>query len=227
MLTIIDNVLSQDQIQSFRQQLLAEQWIDGRQTAGGTAAQIKANLQLDDRSETAQTLSHTIVDVLSAHPQFISAALPHKIFPPKFNCYQQGGHYGVHVDNAVMQLPGGYERLRTDLSATLFLSNPDEYDGGELTIETDYGAQTIKLPAGDMIIYPSTSLHQVTEVSQGTRFSAFFWIQSMVRDAQQRAILYDLDQSIQTLTAQQAGPHSEVSRLSAVYHNLIRQWTEL
>jgi PKHD-type hydroxylase len=226
MLTTIHNVLNPEQLLHMREQLHQAQWSDGKQTAGSQAAAIKSNLQLDDRSSIAQALSNTILSTLFSHPQFIAAALPLKVLPPKFNCYQQGGHYGKHIDNAIMTLADNGDVLRTDLSATLFLSDCNDYDGGELTIETDYGAQSIKLAAGDMILYPSSSLHQVTAVTRGRRLCAIFWLQSMVRQAGQRALLYDLDRSIQTLTIERGNTDTEVSRLTGIYHNLLRQWAE-
>jgi PKHD-type hydroxylase len=199
------------------------EWQDGTVTAGGVAAGVKANQQLRDGSATAQQLGDKLLGILGAHPLFISAALPGKIFPPKFNCYRNGGYYGLHVDSAIMQLPDN-TMLRTDLSATVFLSAPDEYEGGELCIETRYGAQQVKLDAGDMVLYPSSSLHEVRPVTAGARICAFFWVESLVRDSGHRELLFDLDQSIQQLTVERGSADGEVRRLSGIYHNLLRGW---
>lgn len=226
MLLPIEQILNQDELQPIRQRLQEAQWQDGQITAGTQAAGVKNNLQLDNQSELAISLGQQILSRLSQHPVFMSAALPDKFVPPRFNCYQNGGQYGMHVDNAIMFLSNPHEIVRTDLSATLFLSEPDEYDGGELMIETEYGAQAIKLAAGDLILYPSTSLHRVTPVTKGARIAAFFWVQSMVRDAQYRSLLFDLDQSIQNLTVERGNQDSEVQRLTGIYHNLVRSWAE-
>lgn len=226
MLLPIENVLDKDEVRSLRQLMDQADWQDGLKTAGTQAATVKDNLQLDNEAELTQTLANEILKRLSQHPLFMSAALPNKIVPPRFNCYRGGGQYGTHVDNAVMFLSNPQQSVRTDLSATLFLSEPNEYEGGELMIETEYGAQSVKLSAGDMILYPSTSLHRVTPVTEGARVAAFFWIQSMVRDSQQRGLLFDLDQSIQNLTLKRGADDDEVQRLSGIYHNLIRQWAE-
>jgi len=166
-----------------------------------------------------------ILSRLSECPEFISAALPKRIYPSKFNCYRNGGHYGLHVDSSIMTLPDG-ESLRTDISATLFLCDPDDYDGGELVVESQYGIQEVKLSAGDMILYPSTSLHEVRPVTRGERVCAFFWVQSMVRESQHRELLFDLDQSIQQLTKERGTDCPEVRRLTGIYHNLIRSWAD-
>jgi PKHD-type hydroxylase len=223
MLLPIINVLDKETVQQFRALLGDAQWQDGKLTAGSQAIYVKSNEQIQDQSEVAVNLGNKILRALSARPEFMSAALPKKIFPPKFNRYSNSEHYGLHVDNAIMHLPD-HQIMRTDLSATLFLSEPDEYDGGELAIETNYGAQEVKLNAGDMILYPSTSLHQVKPVTRGVRVCSFFWIESMVRDNQQREMLYDLDQSIQALTADRGAADDEVTRLTGLYHNLIRIW---
>lgn len=225
MLLPIENVLSADEVLHFRQALAAAPWVDGKASAGSQAVLVKDNLQLDDRSETAQTLRNIILARLASHPEFIAAALPKKIFPPKFNCYQHGGHYGLHVDGAIMTLPDG-QAMRTDLSVTLFLCDPDEYEGGELVIDSHLGVQEVKLAAGDLILYPSTSLHEVRPVTAGARICSFFWLESMVRQTSRRETLFDLDQSIQQLTRERGGDDSEVRRLSWVYHNLLREWAE-
>jgi PKHD-type hydroxylase len=225
MLTVIENVLNPEQVLQFSQALNNGNWQDGKQSAGSQAAGVKHNQQLDDSSDLAGQLGHAIIARLGAQPLFMSAALPSKIYPPKFNRYQGGEHYGLHVDSAIMPLPNSQQMLRTDLAATLFLSEPQQYAGGELSIETSYGAQQIKLNSGDMILYPANSLHQVNPVLQGSRVAAFFWVQSLIRDNEQRAMLFDLDQSIQTLTVERGSNDTEIKRLSGVYHNLMRAWT--
>lgn len=224
MLLPIEQLIAPALLSEFRQGLEKAVWEEGFLTAGGQAAHIKSNLQVKSSDEQGQRLGQQILGILNSHPDFISAALPSKVFPPKFNLYQNGGHYGLHVDNAIMQLSSGHS-MRTDLSATIFLNEPDAYEGGELVIETQYGAQEVKLNAGDMILYPSTSLHEVRPVSAGQRICAFFWVESMVRDNQQREMLYDLDQSIQNLTRERGSDDMEVRRLSGIYHNLVRQWS--
>ena len=226
MLLTIPNILPAKDINHILERLAQAPWQDGAQTAGALAQQVKANQQVDDQSPIAAELRQHILSSLGSTPQLISAALPLKIFPPKFNCYQGGGHYGLHTDSAMMTLPNG-EYLRSDISATLFLSNPESYDGGELSIETQYGAQHVKLNAGDLVLYPSTSLHQVQAVTRGERVAVFFWIQSMVRNALQREQLFELDQSIQQLRVTLGADDNEVRRLSALYHNLLRDWAEV
>ncbi|HLS98485.1 MAG: Fe2+-dependent dioxygenase [Porticoccaceae bacterium] len=225
MLIPIDNLLDKATARDWEARLAAAHWQDGRLTAGSQAIHVKANQQIADGSDLATALGNGILRALGAHPLFLSAALPKKIFPPKFNRHREGGHYGPHVDNAILHLPGG-EVLRTDLSATLFLSEPDDYEGGELVIETRYGAQQVKLGAGDLILYPATSLHEVRPVTAGSRICGFFWIESLVRDGQRREMLFDLDQSIQALTLERGGADGEVRRLAGVYHNLVRHWAD-
>lgn len=225
MLITLENVLSKDEVRQFREHLTKATWLDGNTTAGSLARQVKQNQQLDDDKEPAISLGNHVVRQLTQHPKFISAALPARIYPPKFNRYSTSETYGAHIDSALMQVPGSAITLRTDLSATLFLTEPDEYEGGELLIETEYGSQRVKLNAGDLVLYPSTSLHQVTPVTSGTRVASFFWVQSMIRDNQQRQMLYELDGSVQSLTAELGPSHSEVVRLSGLYHNLLRQWS--
>lgn len=227
MLTIIENVLTADEVRQFRQHLDQAEWEDGLQTAGSLSAAVKRNLQLDEQSAVAISLGNHILKKLGNNPLFISAALPEKIYPPKFNRYTGGGHYGAHVDAAIMPVQGTSITIRSDLSATLFLCGPEEYEGGELTIESEYGAQEIKLAAGDMVLYPSTSLHRVNPVTRGARVCSFFWLQSMVRDEGQRALLYDLDQSIQALSAVREKNDRDILRLTGVYHNLLRRWAEV
>ncbi|BFM06448.1 Fe2+-dependent dioxygenase [Halioxenophilus aromaticivorans] len=224
MLIPIKNVLNHNEIQQAQQWLEAGRWQDGKATAGGIAAQVKNNLQLDDQCQQAKQLQQLIVARLNQCPQFIAAALPAKLYPPKFNCYQNGGHYGAHVDGSIMTLPD-QSQLRTDVSCTLFLTEPGDYAGGELCIEGQYGLQEVKLSAGDLILYPATSLHQVKPVTEGKRVCAFFWAQSLVKNSEQRSHLYDLDNTIQSLTHQLGANHSDIIALSGLYHNLVRQWT--
>lgn len=224
MLTVINNILDKSEVVQFRTHLDKQAWQDGIETAGGLAKQVKHNQQLaDEQSEVAVSLGHHILKTLGNHPQFISAALPEKIYPPRFNRYEQGETYGLHVDSAMMMIPNTNISLRSDLSATLFLSEPDEYEGGELSIALEFGEQEIKLAAGDMVVYPSSSLHQVKPILSGARTCAFFWIQSMVQSQEQLRLLYDLDQSIQALTKSKAD-QAELTKLSGIYHNLLRQW---
>ena len=224
MLIPIAGVLSSDEVREFRQRLDAAEWQDGARTAGTLARAVKRNLQLEDGSPLAGALGNHVLRRLAAHPLFVSAALPRRIYPPKFNRYAGGGTYGTHVDSALMQVPGTDLTVRSDLSATLFLSEPDEYDGGELQIDGPFGVQAVKLPAGDLVLYPSSSLHRVTPVTRGARVASFFWIESMVRDDGERALLFDLDQSIQALTGTVAPDDPRLVRLTGVYHNLLRRW---
>lgn len=226
MLLPIESLISRDDALRLRAELEKGEWLDGRSTAGWIAASAKANLQLDEKSQLSQQLARVITDAIKRHPLFVSAALPARIMPPRFNCYQNGGHYGLHTDASIMTLPDG-KPLRTDVSATLFLSDADEYDGGELAIETRYGAHEIKLNAGDLVLYPSDSLHEVRPVTRGRRVAAFFWVQSMVKEAHRREMLFELDQSVQTLGKEHGPQHHEVRRLSALYHNLMREWSVL
>ncbi|MEJ0068849.1 MAG: Fe2+-dependent dioxygenase [Pseudomonadota bacterium] len=225
MLLHIPHVLSVEQASRARAMLADAPWGDGRATAGHESARMKDNLQVPEDHPVARELGDVILASLESNPLFLSAALPLKVVPPLFNRYQGGGTYGTHLDGAIWQVGGTRHRVRTDLSATLFLTPPDEYDGGELTVEDTYGAHRVKLPAGDMILYPGTSLHRVTPVTRGVRVSAFFWIQSMVRDDAQRAMLFDLDVATQQVRA--ALPeHASTMQLSNVYHNLLRQWAD-
>lgn len=226
MLLHIPNVLSRDQVGEYRRLLDVAAWIDGRVTAGHQSARAKNNEQLPEDAPVAKQLGQAILSALERHPLFISAALPSKIFPPLFNRYSVGQAFGVHVDNAIRQLRSTAYRIRTDISATLFLCAPEEYEGGELIVEDTYGTQTVKLPAGDMVLYPATSLHRVQPVTRGARVAAFFWIQSMVRDDGQRTLLFDLDTAIQRIAADHP-QHPSVVQLTGVYHNLLRQWAEV
>ncbi len=225
MMLRIPQVLTPEQVRLCRQRLEAAQWSDGRATAGHMAAQVKDNQQLSDADPATQEVGDLILQALGRHPLFLSAALPLKVLPPRFNRYQGGGQYGLHVDAAVFSVPGTPHRVRSDLSATLFLCEPDEYDGGELTVEDTYGRHSAKLPAGDMVLYPGTSLHHVTPVTRGTRLASFLWVQSLVRDDSQRSLMLELDTAIQQLTRDAAG-HPALDRLTGVYHNLLRQWAQ-
>jgi PKHD-type hydroxylase len=224
MLITIEHVLSKDEVRQFRAHLDRAEWKDGNITAGTLARHAKQNLQIDDNAEVAISLGNHILRTLGKHPLFISAALPRKIYPPKFNRYTGGGTYGTHVDSAVMQIPATQLSLRSDLAATLFLADSDEYQGGELEIEGPFGVQTIKLDAGDMVLYPASSLHRVTPVTQGARVASFFWIESLVADEGERTLLFDLDQAIQTLTPIATPGDPNLLRLTGVYHNLLRRW---
>lgn len=227
MLMTYDDVLDAATVQRFREALAGAEWIDGATTAGSLSRAVKRNQQLDDRSPTAIRLGNDILRRLGVHPGFLSAALPERIHPPKFNRYAGGGRYGVHVDGAIMRIAEANLTLRSDLSATLFLTDPGDYDGGELRIETPFGAQAVKLPAGSMVLYPSSSLHEVTPVTRGERVCAFFWIQSMVRDEAARTLLHDLDRSIQSLSARSAPDDHDIVALTGVYHNLLRRWASV
>ena len=226
MLLQVPNVLSPEQVAQFRRALGDADWADGRITAGYQSAQAKHNQQLPEESPVAQQLGEAILSALQRSPLFMSAALPLKIFPPLFNRYEGGHSFGSHVDNAIRHIRGTPHRVRTDLSATLFLSAPDEYDGGELVIEDTYGLHSVKLPAGDLILYPSSSLHLVRPVTRGARVASFFWIQSMVRDDGRRALLFDLDNAIRRLGADHPS-HPSIVQLTGVYHNLLRSWAEV
>ena len=226
MLIVIPKVFTKAEIGLVQRQLDQADWQDGLLTAGEQARSVKRNQQLADNCVLAQKLGDVVLDALAQQPQFMSAALPLKIFPPMFNRYQGGETYGIHVDNAVRFVPGTPTRVRSDLSATLFLSEPEDYEGGELHIQEQFGEQKIKLAAGDMILYPSSSLHQVLPVIHGQRLACVLWMQSMVRDNEQRQMLFDLDQSIQSLSAEQGHQNTDVMRLTGIYQNLLRQWAE-
>ena len=226
MIIAIPNVLTAAQVTETRQLLESTQWVDGRITAGHQSARAKDNQQLSEDSPLARKLGETIVGALERNPLFVSAALPARIFPPLFNRYTAGHSFGIHVDNAVRQIRGTPHRVRTDLSATLFLSAPDEYDGGELIVEDTYGPHSIKLPAGHMVLYPASSLHKVQPITRGARIASFFWIQSMVRSDADRSLLFDLDLAIQGLNREHA-EHPTAIQLTGVYHNLLRRWAEV
>ena len=224
MMLHIPNVLTAEQVAECRHLLQQARWADGKKTAGFQSAMCKNNLQLPEDCAEAQHISRLILHALERNPLFIAAALPDKIFPPLFNCYQGGQSFGVHVDNAIRQRTDNGTWIRTDLSVTLFFANPDEYDGGELVIEDTYGAHSVKLPAGDLILYPSSSWHHVTPVTRGARICSFFWLQSMVRDEGQRNLLFDLDTSIQQINQTLGINNPSSVQLTGVYHNLLRRW---
>jgi PKHD-type hydroxylase len=223
MLLQIPDVLTLEQVKEFREILAKANWVDGKVTAGHQSALVKNNMQLVQNSAQAKMLGEKILIALEGNATFISAALPLKVFPPLFNSYSEGQNFGTHIDNAIRHIPGTPFRIRTDLSATLFLSDPLEYDGGELVVEDTYGTHKIKLPAGHMILYPASSLHHVLPVTKGTRTASFFWIESMVRDDAQRTLLFDLDNSIRLLKQDVPNHESSVS-LAGIYHNLLRFW---
>ncbi len=223
MMLRIPQVLTPEQLRQCRQSLEAADWTDGRATAGHLAAQVKHNQQLGDDQPAARQVGDLILQALGQHPLFRSAALPLKVLPPRFNRYQGGGRYGAHVDAAIFSVPGTPHRVRSDLSATLFFSEPHEYDGGELTVQDSFGQHSAKLAAGDLVLYPGTSLHHVTPVTRGVRLAAFFWVQSLVRDDSQRTLMLELDTAIQQLVRDAPG-HPALDRLTGVYHNLLRQW---
>ena len=229
MLICVPSVLRKDEVADFRRLIDASVWEDGRSTAGAQSAMVKSNEQLPPGSEIARRLGNRIVSALTSNPRFISAAIPRQIFPPLFNRYRaaEAHHFGIHVDNAVRgdRLTGA--RIRTDLSVTLFLSEPGEYDGGELVVEDLYGSHEIKLPAGDLVLYPASSLHMVTPVTRGARVASFFWLQSMIRDTHARTLVFDLDNTIQALVERLGRDDPETVRLTGVYHNLIRLWADV
>jgi PKHD-type hydroxylase len=227
MLVCVPDILSKAEVAEFRVAMDAAAWEDGRSTAGAQSAMVKKNEQLSPNSKIAQRLGESVIKALVANSLFVSAAIPKQIFPPLFNRYGVGQHFGVHVDNAVRgdHLTG--TRIRTDLSVTLFLSEPDEYDGGELIVEDYYGSHRVKLPAGHLVLYPASSLHTVTPVTRGLRVASFFWLQSMVRDGHARSLIFDLDTAIQGLVGRLGRDDPELVRLTGIYHNLIRYWAEL
>jgi PKHD-type hydroxylase len=224
----IPKVLNEEQLATVRASLNGEAapWVDGRATAGFQGAAVKSNEQLDEASSMARELGNFILSQLERNALFISAVLPNKVYPPMFNRYAEGMQFGTHVDGTVRMIPGSHQKLRTDLSATLFLSAEQDYGGGELIVESDFGSQSAKLPAGDMIVYSSTSRHRVNEVTRGRRLASVFWIQSLIRDDARRAQLFELDGTIQRLTSTGADSDSLV-RLTAHYHGLLRAWTEI
>jgi PKHD-type hydroxylase len=226
MMLHIPGVLENAEVLEFRRQIDALDWADGRATVGAQGAKVKHNQQLDPANPVAVALGTRILQRLAANAQFFSATLPLRILPPLFNRYSEGGHYGLHVDGSVMRQAGSTQPLRSDVSCTLFLCDPAGYDGGELVVKDSYGEHEAKLPAGDLLVYPSTSLHQVLPVTRGARTCAFFWVQSMIRDDARRSVLHDLDQTIQSLRTR-LGESAECVALTAHYHNLLRMWAEV
>ncbi len=227
MLICIPDVLSKHDVADFRRIMDAQSWEDGRSTAGAQSAEVKQNEQLPPDGETSRALGKRVISALSANTLFISAAVPLHIFPPLFNRYGPGKFFGEHVDNCIRgdHLTG--LRIRTDLSVTLFLSEPEDYDGGELVIDDYYGSHRIKLPAGHAVLYPSTSLHMVTPITRGVRVASFFWLQSMIKDSHARRMTFDMDNAIQELVVRLGRNDPQVRQLTNIYHNLIRQWAEL
>ncbi len=226
MLITIADVLNANEVAAARAALDAAEWVDGKVTAGYQAQSVKQNLQLPEGSPTAVKLGEMVLAALARSKVFMSAALPLKVFPPMFNRYTGGGHFGTHVDTAIRAMASTGQRIRTDISATLFFSAPEEYDGGELIVEDTYGIHKVKLPAGHMVLYPATSLHRVEPVTRGARVASFFWIQSMIRSDSDRTLLYDLDTAIQRLAVDAPGNPAGV-QLTGVYHNLLRRWAEM
>jgi PKHD-type hydroxylase len=227
MILTIKSVLSSDEVAHFRDVLANTQWVDGNITSGVQAAQAKYNLQVPEDAPEARALGETILLKLGSHAEFNAAALPLRVFPPLFNRYDAGMGFEAHVDNAIRYVPSARQRVRTDISSTLFLSSTDEYDGGELLIDDVYGERSVKLEAGDMVVYPADTLHRVAPITRGSRWAAFFWTQSMVRDDSDRALLYRMDQSI-TLARQELGDkHPAVLGLTSTFHNLLRKWADL
>lgn len=226
MIIEIPNVLPPDQLAAARKALESTDWISGLATAGHQGARVKDNMQLDVANPVARQVGEQIARALMSNPLFMSAALPLHVLPPMFNRYTGGQNFGTHVDGSIRTIPGTGHRMRTDLSATFFFAGPEEYDGGELIIEDTYGAKSVKLAAGNMILYPGTSLHRVTPVTRGTRLCSFFWIQSMIRDDAKRGMLFEMDVAIQRLGSENA-THPSVISLTGVYHNLLRQWAEV
>ena len=226
MMLHIPGVLTPEQVAQFRQRLDQSNWIDGRASVGAQGAQVKRNRQLPEASPLAVELGQIVVTALKNHPLFFAAVLPLRILPPYFNSYTGGEHYGMHIDGAIRTASNGMLSMRADVSSTLFLSDPDEYDGGELEVVDSYGAHEVKLPAGDLIVYPSSSVHQVTPVTRGERVCSFMWTQSMVRDDWKRSLLFELDQNIQQLRAAHGDTPALVG-LTGHYHNLLRLWADM
>ena len=226
MLVTIPDLLTKEEVSYMRQVLERTGWIDGRATAGDQAGKVKSNLQVPTDSDEAKELGNIVLRALGRNAAYSSAVLPLRVLPPMFNRYDVGMTFGAHVDGSIRGLPGG-QRMRTDVSTTIFLTDPDDYDGGELVIHDTYGQHAVKLPAGHAVVYPATSLHSVTPVTRGSRWASFFWAQSMIRDDWQRHMLYDLDQTIMRVRSLLPDDDPGVTGLTAHYHNLIRQWTEV
>lgn len=227
MLTVIPDLLDAAQVAALRATIDSADWIDGNATSGHQSALAKQNAQLPEDSEVARKGGAIVLDALAASPLFVAAALPLKVFPPLFNRYAPGDGFGAHVDSAIRIRRGSDYRIRSDLSATLFLADPDSYDGGELVVQTQFGEQSVKLPGGQLVLYPASSLHHVAPVTRGVRVASFFWIQSMVRDTDARALLFELDTAIQSVGARLGQGDGEIVRLTGVYHNLLRRWAEV
>ncbi len=227
MLLSIPSILSKQAVAEMRAAIDAAEWVDGNVTSGTQSALAKRNLQLPENSPAARKAGDRILDALEKTPLFVAAALPLKVFPPLFNRYGEGNSFGMHIDNALRVRRDNGFRIRTDLSATLFLSEPEEYDGGELIIEDNYGAHAVKLNAGDMVLYPASSLHRVEPITRGARVSSFFWIQSMVREDARRTLLFDMDMAVQALAGELGQGHAQVIALTGAYHNLLRMWIEV
>jgi PKHD-type hydroxylase len=225
MLISVPEVLTKDEVKEFREMLDRTEWIDGKTTAGFQSARVKDNAQLPESHPVARELGERILAALERNPLFVAAALPNKIFPPLFNRYAGGQSFGDHIDNAIRRVAGTRQYVRTDLSVTLFLCEPEEYDGGELVIRDTYGDHQVKLPAGQLVLYPSRSLHHVNPVTRGARVCSFFWLQSFIRDDAQRALMLDMDLAIQRL-ALDVPEHTSLVDLTGVYHNLLRTWAE-
>lgn len=226
MLIVVPKVLSKEQVGTARKIIDDAKWVDGRVTAGAQAAAVKENMQLPEGAPEAQQLGEMVLQALFKSPLFVSFCLPLRVLPPMFNRYSSGQFFGSHVDSAIRAIPGSGARMRTDISITLFLSEPNEYDGGELSVVDNYGSHDVKLAAGDAVLYPATSLHHVTPVTRGARVASFFWVQSMVRDERARAMLFDMDRTIQKLTSDLGVENAEVVALIGIYHNLVRYWAD-
>jgi PKHD-type hydroxylase len=226
MLIHIPGVFTDDEVGRIREALEQADWADGKVTAGHQSAKVKHNLQLPESHPLSKEIGAAMLERLWSHPVFMSAALPNKVFPPLLNCYKAGGNFDFHIDNAVRQAKGNPERVRTDLSTTLFFSNPEDYDGGELVIQDTFGTREIKLAAGDLVLYPGTSLHKVNPVTRGVRYASFFWTQSLVREDAQRALLFEMDTAIQRLS-QDVPDHPSLIQLTGTYHNLLRRWVDV
>ena len=225
MIVRIPQVLTAEELATVRARLAEASWVDGRVTAGHQSVKVKANLQIAEDSQDARDLGAIVLRGLERNALFMAAALPRHVYPPMFNKYEPGMNFGTHIDGAIRQI--GTQRIRTDISATLFLNPPEDYEGGELLVEDTYGAHSVKLPAGDMVIYPATSLHRVTPVTKGARIASFFWIQSLVKDDSERSLLFDMDRAIAELGQIVPGDSPAMLRLSASYHNLVRKWTAM
>ncbi|MBR0657277.1 Fe2+-dependent dioxygenase [Plastoroseomonas arctica] len=222
----IPDVLSPNDLARMRELMAQAAWVDGKVTAGEQSATVKNNLQIPEGSQAHRELGDIVLAGLGRSGLFISGVLPHRVFPPLFNRYDPGMTFGAHVDNAIRQIPGTPHRIRTDVSCTLFLSELDDYEGGALTIEDHFGTHSVRLPAGHMVAYPASSLHRVEPITRGTRLACFFWVQSMVRDDGRRRILFDLDMAIDGLKPDLAPGHAAPVQLTAIYHNLLRQWAD-